>query len=189
MKQHFCSNENPCVMNYHSPGVCNVVTELLRQKRSFHGKRSDFDYDYVSEQFEERKGYCLTIPPFQRAHTCSHVHSTNENVLHFCDNRCPACNHYYHLPTRVNAPSLPIGTHNCSWQVKWRFVSEVEEIDLLDKRYIRGDTGVVEMCMMHCKARGRGHTHLVPCPGHASHGRCLEKLFDGLGIQRKNVQV
>ncbi|MCO5576995.1 hypothetical protein L7F22_030816 [Adiantum nelumboides] len=173
--QHFCAHEHPCPSKCESPGVCYVHTELLKQTRSFHGKRSDFEYDYVSEQSEERKGCCLMVPPFMCSHKGSHTHSTNVNVLHYCNVRCPACDYYCQLP--FGHAGLHKTAHGN--MRKMRFVAEVEEIDVQDRKYVRGESGVAEMCMMHCKARGRGHTHLAPCPEKAGSGCCIEKLYDG----------
>ncbi|KAH7282153.1 hypothetical protein KP509_35G015100 [Ceratopteris richardii] len=173
--QHFCSNEHPCAGVCEAPGVCNVVTELLRQTRHFHGKRGDFEYDFVSEQSEDRKGCCLMIPSFTREHSGPHVHSTNTNVVHYCNIRCPDCDYYCQLPYGH------AGSHNTVHgnMKKTKFVAEMEDIDFQDRKYVRGESGVAEMCAMHCRARGRGHTHLIPCPEIGVDGCCTGKLYDG----------
>jgi hypothetical protein len=99
----------------------------------------------------------------------------NPDVVHFCDSRCPACDYYCQLP--IGHAGLHKTVHGNMKNM--RFVSEVEEIDVLDRKYARGDSGEAEMCMMHCKARGRGHTHLIPCPTVKTGGCCTEKLYDG----------
>ncbi|KAH7282154.1 hypothetical protein KP509_35G015200 [Ceratopteris richardii] len=173
--QHFCGYEHPCTSMCEAHGVCNVVTELLKQTRLFHGKRGDFEYDFVSEQSEDRKVCCLMIPPFTRNHSGSHVHSTNTNVVHYCDARCPDCDYYCQLPFGHG------GSHNTVHgnMKKTKFVAEMEDIDLQDRKYVRGETGVAEMCTMHCRSRGRGHTHLIPCPETEGDGCCTGKLYDG----------
>ncbi|KAH7282158.1 hypothetical protein KP509_35G015400 [Ceratopteris richardii] len=173
--QHFCSNKHPCAGMCEVPGVCNVVTELLKQTKRFHGQRGNFEYDFVSEQSEDRKGCCLMIPAFTRKHSGPHVHSTNTNVVHYCDKRCPDCDYYCQLPFGH------AGSHNTVHgnMKKTKFVAEMEDIDLQDRKYVRGESGVAEMCAMHCRARGRGHTHLIPCPEVEGNGCCTGKLYDG----------
>ncbi|MCO5596633.1 hypothetical protein L7F22_050700 [Adiantum nelumboides] len=174
--QHFCANEHPCPEKCASPGICSVKTKVLRQTRSFQGKRSNFEYDdIVSEQSEDRKNCCILIPPFQSQHLQPHTHSADKNVVHFCDQRCPACDYYCELP------SGHAGLHKTVHgnMRKMKFVSEVDEIDVLDRKYARGESGVAEMCNLHCKALGRGHVHLIPCPQANRSGSCTAKLFDG----------
>lgn len=171
-----------------APGICHVLTEIVKQTRSFHGKRGDFEYEYVSEQSEIRKSCCLLIPPSQQRHAGPHVHTTNSSAVHFCEVRCPACDYYCQLP--IGHPGLHKTVHGNMRKMK--FVSEVEEIDLLDRKYARGESGMAELCMMHCKARGRGHTHLIQCPASEEGGCCTEKLYDGARhatIQCKGLEV
>ena len=171
---HFCGSEHPCQEKCEVSGVCEVSTEVLRLTRTFFGKRSEFEYEYVSAQSEIRKTCCLKIPAFQKSHVGPHIHSTNPDVAHFCDSRCTACDYYCQLP--IGHAGLHKTVHGNMKNMT--FVSEVEEIDLLDRKYARGDSGEAEMCMMHCKARGRGHTHLIPCPKETG-GCCTENLYDG----------
>ncbi|GLJ33821.1 hypothetical protein SUGI_0679980 [Cryptomeria japonica] len=58
-----------------------------------------------------------------------------------------------------------------------RFISEGEDIDIQDRKYKWGVTGIAEMCNMYCKKQGRGHIHLVPCPGQVE-GKCTRNLYD-----------
>jgi hypothetical protein len=43
------------------------------------------------------------------------------------------------------------------------FVSEDKDFEIGNCEYTQGDSGVAEMCKVHCKAQGRGHIHLLPC--------------------------
>lgn len=58
------------------------------------------------------------------------------------------------------------------------FVSEEEDIDILDRKYSWGESGLAEMCMLHCKNQGRGHIHLIPCLTQLK-GACAAKLIEG----------
>ncbi|KAH7290546.1 hypothetical protein KP509_30G053200 [Ceratopteris richardii] len=184
--QHFCSSEHPCTAKCEAPGVCNVVTELVKQTKVFHGKRGDFEYDFVSEQSEFRKGCCIMIPPFTYKHSGPHVHSLKTNVIHYCDVRCPNCEYYCQLPFGH------VGLHNTAHgnMRKTQFVADTKNIDFQGRKYVRGESGVAEMCLMYCRARGRGHTHLIPCPKtKGSNVCCTEKLYDGARHVTKKMQL
>ncbi|KAG0585018.1 hypothetical protein KC19_3G251200, partial [Ceratodon purpureus] len=157
--QHFCGNEHQCYEQCEAPGICEVSTEVVKKTKTFQGKRDKFEYDYVSEQNGKRKDCCIPIPPFMVEHEGTHSHTTNTNAVHFCETRCHSCGYFCNLP--INHTGLHNTTHGNMTDVS--FVSEVEDIDILDRKYAWGESGMAEMCMMHCKNRGRGHIHLVPC--------------------------
>ncbi|KAH7438563.1 hypothetical protein KP509_04G020600 [Ceratopteris richardii] len=188
--QHFCSSEHLCDAKCEARGVCNVVTELVKQTKVFHGKRGDFEYDFVSEQSEFRKGCCVMIPAFTSKHSGPHLHSLNTNVIHYCDVRCPNCEYYCQLPFGH------AGLHDTQHgnMKKSRFVADTENIDFHGRQYVRGESGVAEMCAMYCRARGRGHTHLIPCPERSGvypeerKVRCTEKVYDGAKHLTKKEQ-
>lgn len=56
------------------------------------------------------------------------------------------------------------------------FASEHEEFDIQGRKYTWGESGVAEMCNMHCKAQGRGHIHFIHCP---MHDNCTSLIYDG----------
>jgi hypothetical protein len=47
--------------------------------------------------------------------------------------------------------------------VKCYFVSDQNDIDVGDHKYVTGEYAVAEMCNMFCRTLGRGHVHIVPC--------------------------
>ncbi|KAH9289251.1 hypothetical protein KI387_033368 [Taxus chinensis] len=48
--EHLCGSEHACPEKCQEPGICEILTELLRQTRFFEGKRGCFQYEHVSEQ-------------------------------------------------------------------------------------------------------------------------------------------
>ena len=133
----------------------------------FEGKRGRFTFELVSEQTAVRKDCCVPIPPYRHTHAGKHVHSLDPCVMHFCEERCSGCEYICTLP--VGHMGLHSTTHG---NMKSRqFASESEEINLGSRKYVWGESGVAEMCNLHCKARGRGHVHLKQCEG-AKGGMC-----------------
>ncbi|GLJ30453.1 hypothetical protein SUGI_0602770 [Cryptomeria japonica] len=95
-----------------------------------------------------------------------------ENYVHYCGTRCQSCGYFCQLP--IDHSGLHDTVHDNMKNV--RFISEGEDIDIQDHKYKWGETGEAEMCNMYCKKQGRGHIHLVTCPGS---GRCTGNLYDG----------
>jgi hypothetical protein len=168
--EHLCGNEHVCPDKCQVSGICEIFTELVRQTRQFQGRRGSFEYEHVSEQNGLRKDCCVPVPAFKRSHEGPHVHTTNEDAIHYCETRCHSCGYFCQLP--IDHPGLHNTVHGNMRNVK--FISESEEIDIDDRKYAWGETGLAEMCNMHCKKQGRGHIHLVPCPEN-----CTSKLYDG----------
>ena len=158
---HFCGSEHPCKAKCEMAGYCGVATEVVRTTSTFKGKRGEFEYELVSEQRAVRKDCCVPIPPHCLSHPGPHCHSQDPNVVHFCEERCSGCAYVCTLP---QGHSGAHDTTHGNMRSK-RFASEAEEIDLGSRKYVWGESGVAEMCSLHCKARGRGHVHLIECEG------------------------
>ncbi|CAM6093207.1 unnamed protein product [Calypogeia fissa] len=171
---HFCGAEHPCSARCEHKGNCEVLTEVSKKTQTFTGQRATFDYVLVSEQNGNRKGCCIVIPPHKENHNGPHSHSSNPDAVHFCETRCHQCGYFCTRP--IEHSGLHSTTHGNMRDVN--FVSESEEIDIQDRKYAWGESGVAEMCQMHCKAQGRGHIHLIHCPANRTGGTC-RKLFDG----------
>ncbi|GLJ34369.1 hypothetical protein SUGI_0691060 [Cryptomeria japonica] len=170
--EHFCGKEHVCTHECEKRGICEIFTELVKQTQIFQGQRGSFEYEIVSEQNGLRKGCCIPIPPFKRDHEGPHVHTQKKDSVHFCETRCPSCGGYCHLP--IDHLGLHDTVHGSMRNV--RFISEGENIDIENRKYKWGETGEAEMCNIYCKKQGRGHIHLVPCPGS---GKCTGNLYDG----------
>ncbi|GLJ05713.1 hypothetical protein SUGI_0023780 [Cryptomeria japonica] len=145
--EHLCGNEHPCLENCEMLGICELFTQLVRKRCNFKGQRGSFEYEHFSEQNGQRKGYCIPIPPFQRTHQGSHVHTTNASAIHYCDTICEACSYFCHLP--LNHPGLHNTVHINMRNA--RFISEEEAINIKDRKYKWGEKGEAEMCNMFCR--------------------------------------
>eukprot|EP01018_Ginkgo_biloba_P007841 Gb_06198 [translate_table: standard] len=172
--EHLCGNEHACRNKCEAAGICEILTELVRQTRSFQGRRGSFEYDHVSEQNGLHKDCCIAIPPFKQFHDGLHVHTQNPDAVHYCMVRCEACGYFCQRP--MFHAGLHHTVHGNMRNV--RFTSDREEFDIQDRKYTWGESGLAEMCNMHCKAQGRGHVHLIRCPGYEKL-TCTSHMYDG----------
>ncbi|KAH9320477.1 hypothetical protein KI387_015116 [Taxus chinensis] len=172
--EHLCGSEHACPEKCKADGICEIFTELLRQTRTFQGKRSTFEYEHVSEQNGLHKDCCIPIPAFKKGHEGMHLHTLNPDVVHFCNVRCEACGYFCQRP--INHTGLHNTVHGNMRHVN--FVSDREEFDISGRQYTCGESGMAEMCNMHCKAQGRGHIHLICCPVNDKL-ECTSRLYDG----------
>lgn len=176
--KHLCDEEHRCNAMCGADGLCHVHTEVLNKQR-FNGRRSSFEIEHVSQQIGMKKACCLPIPAGKEQHEGPHSHSTNPDVGHTCEERCKACGYYCSQPVHHT------GKHDTAHgnMTSARFVSEEEDIDIADRKYAWGDSGMAEMCMLHCKAQGRGHVHLAICQPTAF-GAC-QRQYKGARHQRR----
>ncbi|KAL2635735.1 hypothetical protein R1flu_007214 [Riccia fluitans] len=175
---HYCGLSHPCLEKCEAHGNCAVQQDLIRTTATFTSKYGSFEYEHVAEQSGVRKSCCKEIPPFQTEHEGPHSHSLKENIVHFCDIKCPACGYF------CTEPIGHAGLHNTVHgnMRNTTFFSDSEKIETVDRTYAWGESGAAEMCNMHCKKQGRGHLHLVLCPsGQGGGGICYSRLHaDGV---------
>ncbi len=97
--------------------------------------------------------------------------------------RCPACQYFCHLP--YQHAGLHDTAHGNMRTVN--FVSEDKDFEIGNREYTQGDSGVAEMCKVHCKAQGRGHIHFLPCQKHKNM-LCAENLnIPGTQLENYNL--
>ncbi|GLJ12793.1 hypothetical protein SUGI_0197940 [Cryptomeria japonica] len=173
-EEHLCGSEHACREKCEADGICEIFTELVRQTRTFQGKKSSFEYEHVSEQNGLRKDCCIPIPAFEKIHKGIHLHTLNPDAVHYCNLRCEACGYFCQRP--INHSGLHNTVHGNMRHVN--FVSDREEFDINGRQYACGESGIAEMCNMHCKAQGRGHIHLIRCPVNDKL-ECTSHLYDG----------
>eukprot|EP00005_Dracoamoeba_jomungandri_P004059 CAMPEP_0174252206 /NCGR_PEP_ID=MMETSP0439-20130205/1777_1 /TAXON_ID=0 /ORGANISM="Stereomyxa ramosa, Strain Chinc5" /LENGTH=2184 /DNA_ID=CAMNT_0015332715 /DNA_START=325 /DNA_END=6879 /DNA_ORIENTATION=- len=157
--EHYCGSSHPCQHDCEELGICEVKTELVKETRMFSGKYDEFSFDYASEQNGFKKKCCIQIEPGQTTHSGPHCCTTSENIAHYCDERCCDCGYFCRKPWgHTDKHTTNHGNmHNCKW------LSNEEKIYYKTRKYARGESGVAEMCNLHCKKMGRGHTHLIQC--------------------------
>lgn len=47
---HLCGKIHPCSRSCAAEGMCEIRSELRREKRTFIGERGTFEYDYITQQ-------------------------------------------------------------------------------------------------------------------------------------------
>lgn len=100
---------------------------------------------------EFEKGCCKLIPAKSREHDGMHVHSTTENLMHYCDVKCPTCGYYCTLPFEHSDEH---DTRHGNMR-KTYFVSDQGVFTLGSRKYAPSESGVAEMCNMYCHRAGR----------------------------------
>lgn len=168
---HLCGNTHTCPDKCEAEGKCEIVTEIVKLKTTYWGVRSNFEYE-LSQQSGRKKDCCIPIPSGMKSHPGPHSHTTNPDFFHFCEVQCPNCG--YFCTRRFGHDGLHETTHGNMKKVS--FAAELEEIDIGERLYAWGESGIAEICQMHCKAMGRGHVHLVKCPKNDPRGVCADEL-------------
>ena len=160
---HFCDREHACKKYCESPGHCTVVSSFEGSKEStFQGKFGDFNYVPKAKQIPKRLPCVIPIPVSKKEHKGPHRHFPDGSPeIHHCTAKCPTCKNICLKP--YNHPGLHSTNH--SNMVNQVFVSKSNKITLHDRTYAPGESARAEMCDQFCKRLGRGHTHLMRCPG------------------------
>ncbi|CAE6972441.1 unnamed protein product [Symbiodinium sp. CCMP2456] len=171
-----CDQPHQCPHECEAPGICEIYSELVMKKEKFTGKHDEFDYDSIeTEQNGVRKTCCKVIPAKSREHEGSHIHSTTENLVHYCDAKCPTCGYYCTLPWEHS------GEHDTRHGNMRRtyFVSDQDVFKLGSRKYAPSESGVAEMCNMYCHRAGRGHTHVKLCADYSKNQLCCISAMPG----------
>eukprot|EP00118_Oscarella_pearsei_P023535 m.282814 g.282814 ORF g.282814 m.282814 type:complete len:2438 (+) comp40663_c0_seq4:515-7828(+) len=160
---HMCRCKHPCQELCEYSGVC-AINAVLREGEEFDYMGYDGG-DYHTEQTPERLKCAIIIPSNQIQHKGRHCHLLSaHDVFHFCDITCLTCKNYC---TKAYGHA---GSHstNHSTMVNQIFISEDELFSIGERVYEPGESAQNEMCDQFCKRLGRGHTHVMPCPGYHS---------------------
>ncbi|KAF6266711.1 hypothetical protein COO60DRAFT_1632767 [Scenedesmus sp. NREL 46B-D3] len=128
---HLCGNSHPCSQPCAAQGLCEIRSELRRERKVFKAQRGDIEYEHITGQVANRHpcpccGYRCTKP---------HGHEDRHETQH--------------------------GNMRNTY-----FVSDAAqsaEIDVGERKYVRGEQGMAETCDNYCSVMGRGHVHVLPC--------------------------
>lgn len=167
---HMCSKEHSCPAMCDEDGICRVDVFLKQSSRTFEGARSKFRYTY-QEMNGSRKKCSQILAPGHRAHDGSHSCISCESktemneegdataTIYYCDARCSSCSYfcnkeYGHSGTYATAHGNMRNTY---------FMSDVMDVDVGDRQYRAGESGVAEMCNLYCSKMGRAHVHYLEC--------------------------
>ena len=150
------------------PGHCALVTSTLEgpeETETYKGLFNTFSFAKEARPLLERKRCAIPIPPGQTQHESRHWHYLPDGPpeIHFCTSQCPTCK------STCTKELNHEGRHrvNHSKMIDQVFVSkiDVEKIRVGKREYRPGESAQKELCDEFCRRLGRGHTHIIPCPG------------------------
>eukprot|EP00438_Fugacium_kawagutii_P020946 Skav211837 [mRNA] locus=scaffold305:669633:690103:- [translate_table: standard] len=156
-----CDQPHQCPHECEAPGICEIYSELVVKKQKFSGKHDTFDYDAIeTEQNGVRKGCCKVVPPKSRQHEGGHIHSSTENLVHYCDVKCPTCGYYCTLPWEHS------GEHDTRHGNMRRtyFVSDEDVFTVGSRKYAPSE---------------RPHTHVKLCADYSNGQPCCVSAMPG----------
>ena len=164
---HFCGNEHHCSHECSQKGFCNLSTERAEFDQNFYGKRSTFKYRKRLTNVGQKLPCLVKIPPFKKGHRGDHWCTTNtESKIHTCKTRCQKCENYCTKPVNHEISSADVlhrTSHgnliNCYW------LSTTETFEFDNHELEAGESAEMVFCHVNCFRQGRGHTHIVDCPG------------------------
>ncbi|KAG9090109.1 hypothetical protein FRC06_001223 [Ceratobasidium sp. 370] len=139
-----------------------IETRPSAIQEQFSGKHEAFQYTRYS-QVDRRLSCVVPIPPEELTHTGPHTHSTDADVFHYCDTRCPNCEYLCTLPLG-HPQQLHETSHGSMTATKW--VVEGDDAnpvyELQGRKFGSGDEGAPMLCSLVCAAQGR-HAHIDYC--------------------------
>ncbi|KAG9087788.1 hypothetical protein FRC06_002366, partial [Ceratobasidium sp. 370] len=139
-----------------------IETRPSAIQEQFSGKHEAFQYTRYS-QVDRRLSCVVPIPPDELTHTGPHTHSTDADVFHYCDTRCPNCEYLCTLPLG-HPQQLHETSHGSMTATKW--VVEGDDAnpvyELQGRKFGSGDEGAPMLCSLVCAAQGR-HAHIDYC--------------------------
>ena len=165
MKRHLCGSSHRCLAICDTPGVCKQ--EYKTQQKTWRAQSGEeFLYDHI--EVNEIRGECeIVLPPSQYSHNLSNKEHYCGGQ-HTCRERCPDCNAFCRQPYGHTGYHQTL--HRNKDQHVFTSTNPLEEIEIQSnesviRRYKIGESSQPENCSVSCKRRGRGHYHLVECPG------------------------
>ncbi|QRW13376.1 E3 ubiquitin-protein ligase TRIP12 [Ceratobasidium sp. AG-Ba] len=116
-----------------------------------------------SKPVDRRLSCVVPIPPGELTHLGLHTHSTEDDVFHYCDTRCPNCEYLCTLPLG-HTQQLHETSHGSMTATRW--VVEGDDAnpvyELQGRKFGSGDEGAPMLCSLVCAAQGR-HAHIDYC--------------------------
>lgn len=168
MKKHLCDQKHACLGICDAPGICKF--EYITQQRTWATESGEeFTYDHI--EVKANRGNCEIVID---AGLYSHD-ATKKNhhckAHHTCQKRCPDCDAFcrqpelhqgYHTTLHRNKDQHVFTSTNPTGDIE---IQSGESNESIIRRYKVGESAKPENCAVSCKRRGRGHFHLVECPG------------------------
>ncbi|CAF0938598.1 unnamed protein product [Rotaria sordida] len=168
MKKHLCDQSHYCLGICDTPGICKQ--EYKTQQCTWRTESGEeFLYDHI-EVNAIRVKCGILIPALHYSHNQSNENHCC-NGQHTCEQRCPDCYAFcrqsyghdnFHHTLHRNKDQHVFTSTNPSEQIE---IQPNDSNDSIIRKYKIGESSQPENCSVSCKRRGRGHFHLVECPG------------------------
>ena len=167
IEDHFCGNEHFCGMECQEHGYCEVLVEItIAKEEVFESKRSTFKYKRQFVQIGKKLPCLRKILPFQKEHSPAGHCCTLTIKDHLCTEICPTCENICDKPYGHWENEGDEKHHTSHGNMtKCYFICNREDFDVGDHKYKVGEQSVAEFCHMFCSSLGRGHIHVIECPG------------------------
>ncbi|KAF8607195.1 hypothetical protein BDV93DRAFT_488167 [Ceratobasidium sp. AG-I] len=170
---HLCGQKHDCTSLCAANGICRIETQPSAIKQQFSGRHEAFEYTRFS-QVEQRLTCVISIPPGELRHQGDHAHSTDKDVFHFCDARCPSCKYLCTLPLG-HPQRLHETSHGSMTTTQWAIEGADQNAiyELQGRKFGTGDEGGPMLCHLVCADQGR-HAHIDYCrdPDNCSEPEC-----------------
>ena len=168
LSHHICSEEHSCSSKCEADGACTIGFNVI--EKVWTNECNSFPYKYY-EPVEHRDKCIVKIPLNAKSHHDSVHHDCKKGSEHRCHYRCPECKSFCRLP--VNHEQIYHDTNAHRNKECNVFVSKSAETikvksEGLSREYEIGESCKPEICSDSCERRGRGHFHLIECPGEDS---------------------
>jgi hypothetical protein len=168
MKKHLCDQSHYCPAICDAPGVCKQ--EYKTQQKTWRTESGEeFQYEHI--EVKEIRGKCgIQIPASQHSHDQINKEHRCDGQ-HTCQERCPDCNSFCREPHGHKGFHRTL--HRNKDQHVFTSTNPLDQIEIRSndsneggiRKYKIGESAQPENCTVSCKRRGRGHFHLVECPG------------------------
>ena len=167
IEDHFCGHEHLCGMECEEDGYCEVLVEkTVAKEEIFEGKRSTFAYKRQFVQIGKKLPCLRKILPFEKEHTPAEHYCTLTTKDHICTEICPTCENICDkLPGHCEVEGDEKHHTAHGNMTKCFFICDREDFDVGDHKYKVGEQSVAEFCHLFCSSLGRGHIHVIECPG------------------------
>ena len=198
-EDHFCDGEHICPEKCQENGYCEVSVEREEiEEELFEGKASSFSYSKKFASVGLRKACLVKIPPFRKNHRSKHFCSLSSSKVHTCTAKCALCTNICTKPYGhgYTNDKLHRTSHGNMVNSIWTS-SSYTPFTFDNHTFVAGDSGKVFYCHVFCVIKGRGHTHLVSCPGNCDdqmfniekdkRRHTLQKLVPGIDAERDEV--
>ncbi|KAH9014402.1 hypothetical protein EDB85DRAFT_2295948 [Lactarius pseudohatsudake] len=178
---HLCGETHSCSALCSAPGTCQIDTSPQSVEATFTGRHETYQYTKYT-QVAKRLQCVKTIPPGQRSHHGSHIHSKEKNPFHFCEVRCENCNYFCTLPLGHRQREHET-SHGSMTQTRWAVDGpDGTSLELGGRKYSSNDEGAPMMCNLVCSSLGR-HVHVDYCRA-GEDGTC-----DGAEVQHIGARI